>query len=297
MQAVLRNVKEEIIHEQQEHEKLQQRLQTSEKKKEEAEAKILEAESKVAGLQAVSATPAPSATSDGQSTPGGNNGANAAVEAAVEKVARELHGLYKTKHETKVAALKKSYEARWEKKIKDLESRVTELDHENEELKVSKDATLSGVVPGLPSANNGHAAAHEDAKRRADEVRESEEQRTRIEVLAQEIEAFKCENTALQQQLETERLEMAELVKATEEMMQLSQQQPGNTSGQRDEKTTSGSENLRGSVSKASSWKQSSIGTGESWIGRMTGGGGSVGGTRSGIMSSIEKMGRGRAVD
>jgi len=53
-------------------------------------------------------------------SPGSTN-----VQAEVEKVARELHSLYKTKHETKVTALKKSYEARWEKKVLVLQ---TELD-------------------------------------------------------------------------------------------------------------------------------------------------------------------------
>ncbi|KAL8701108.1 MAG: hypothetical protein Q9201_005099 [Fulgogasparrea decipioides] len=293
MQSVLRGVKEEIIHEQHEHEKLQQRLETSEKKREEAEAKILESESKIAGMQAASAA-APSAGADGQSTPGGGNGGNAPVEAAVEKVARELHGLYKSKHETKVAALKKSYEARWEKKIKELESRIKDLDRENEELKVSRDATLSGVVPALPHSN-GHTA-QEDAERKAEEEREIEEQKVQLKSLSRDIEHFKHENTTLQQQLEAERLEMAELVKATEEMMRLSQQ--SNAEGRKDEKPASNLENFKGSTSKVSStgWKQSSIGAGESRIGRM-GGSGSVGGPRSGIMSSIERMGRGRAVD
>ncbi|KAL8726563.1 MAG: hypothetical protein Q9181_005991 [Wetmoreana brouardii] len=293
MQSVLRSVKEEIIHEQHEHEKLQQRLEASEKKREEAEARILEAETKIAGMQAASAA-APSAGTDGQITPSGGNDGNAAVEAAVEKVARELHGLYKSKHETKVAALKKSYEARWEKKIKELESRIKDLDRENEELKISRDATMSGVVPAIPHSNEH--VAQEGARRKAEEEREIEEQEIQLKSLSRDIELFTHENKTLQQQLEAERLEMAELVKATEEMMRLSQQ--SNTEGRMDEKPASNLENLKGNISKASStgWKQSSIGAGESRIGRM-GGTGSVGGSRSGIMSSIERMGRGRAVD
>ncbi|KAL8873329.1 MAG: hypothetical protein Q9174_001188 [Haloplaca sp. 1 TL-2023] len=296
MQSVLRNVKEEIIHEQHEHEKLQQRFEASERKREEAEARALEAESKVVGLQAASAaSTGPSAEQNGQSTPGGNhqNGGeqSAAVEAAVDRVARELHGLYKSKHETKVAALKKSYEARWERKIKDLESRIKDLDRENEELKVGRDTTLSGVVPGPLHPHGG-----DDLESKTQTAQESEEQRLRIESLAREVDNFKDENATLQQQLETERLEMAELVRATEEMMQLSLQSSNNASSQKEEKASDG---RRGSVSKAapSTWKQSSIGHGESRIGRMAGGGGSIGASRSGIMSNIERMGRGRAGD
>ncbi|KAI4183445.1 MAG: hypothetical protein L6R41_005387 [Letrouitia leprolyta] len=291
MQSVLRSVKEEIIHEQHEHEKLQQRLESSEKKREDAEAKLFEAESKVAGLQAASSAGS-TQSSEGQSTPGGGGDSNTAVEVAVEKVARELHGLYKSKHETKVAALKKSYEARWEKRIKDLESRINHLSHENEELRVGRDATMSGVVPGMIDAKTG------GSQREAISKAEFEEQKVQLGDLSAEISKVKSENSTLQLQLEKERLEMAELVKATEEMMQLSLQSNGAAAGG-DERTTSGAENLRGSISKASlGLKQPSAGLGESRIGRMGRSGSSgLGSTRSGIMSSIERMGRGRAMD
>ncbi|KAL9602792.1 MAG: hypothetical protein Q9219_001635 [cf. Caloplaca sp. 3 TL-2023] len=288
MQSVLRSVKEEIIHEQHEHEKLQQRLENSEKKREEAEARLLEAESKIAGLQAASAA-GRTTDADSSSTPGGGNGTNAAVEAAVERVARELHGLYKSKHETKVAALKKSYEARWEKKIRD-------LNHEINELRADRDATLSGVVPTMLQSNTGtEYPENSEAVRKVEQTKHIEEQKARLENLSDEIATVKSENAILQQQLEKERLEMAELVKATEEMMQLSLQSNG-AGG--DEKPALSVESLRGSISKASmGLKQPSAGLGESRIGRMGRSGSGLGGTRSGIMSNIERMGRGRAMD
>ena len=295
MQSVLRGVKEEIMHEQHEQERLQQRLESSEKRSKEAEAKLLEADSKIAGLQAATAV-ATTAVMDGQSTPVGTSGGNAAVEAAVEKVARELHGLYKSKHESKVAALKKSYEARWEKKIKDLESRVRDLNQENEELRVGRDATMSGVVHGMSHANMGNEHTNqEETSRNAEETKHFEEHKARVEELLQEINTVNRNNADLQQQLEKERLEMAELVKATEEMMHLSL--ISSTSGGGDEKPISSVENLRGSTSKAPlGLKQPSAGLGESRIGRMGRSGSGLGGTRSGIMSNIERMGR-RAVD
>ncbi|KAI4147327.1 MAG: hypothetical protein L6R39_003149 [Caloplaca ligustica] len=296
MQSVLRSVKQEILHEQHEHEKLQQRLEFSEKKREEAEAKLLKADSMIAGLQAASAAE-PAAGANGQSTPGGAEGGNAAVEVAVEKVARELHGLYKSKHETKVAALKKSYEARWERKIKDLESRISDLGQENEELRIGRDATMTGLAPSGSHASAGSEHTyHNGAQRKSDEGRRFEEQKARLDGLSNEVSALKRENTHLQQQLERERLEMAELVKATEEMMQLSLQSSASSGGE--ERSTSSAENLRGSLSKASTGLRTpSAGLGESRIGRMGRSGSGLGGTRSGIMSNIERMGRGRAMD
>ncbi|TGZ78009.1 hypothetical protein EX30DRAFT_295120, partial [Ascodesmis nigricans] len=61
------------------------------------------------------------------------------TKAEVERVARELHTLYKKKHEDKVAALKKSYEARWEKKVAALEAMVANLTKENTDLKTQLD--------------------------------------------------------------------------------------------------------------------------------------------------------------
>ncbi|KAL8899469.1 MAG: hypothetical protein Q9207_006189 [Kuettlingeria erythrocarpa] len=295
MQSVLRNVKEEIIHEQHEQEKLQQRLEASEKRKEDAESKLLEADSKIAGLQAASAAE-PTAGTDGQNTPGGSGG-NAAVEAAVEKVARELHGLYKSKHETKVAALKKSYEARWERKIKDLESRISDLGHENEELRMGRDATMTGVAPGDLQARAGNERSNKDeARSTMGEAGQLEEQSMRLQDLSREIDSVKREKSDLQRQLERERLEMAELVKATEEMMQLSIQPTISEGGE--ERPISSAENFRGSLSKASSGlKQPSASLGESRIGRMGRSGSGQGSTRSGIMNNIERMGRVRAMD
>ncbi|KAL8777599.1 MAG: hypothetical protein Q9194_002469, partial [Teloschistes cf. exilis] len=208
MESVLRNVKEEIVHQQHEHEKLKQRLETSEKKREEAEAKALEAESKIAGMQVASVPTGVPA--DGQSTPsagGRENGSNAAVEAAVEKVARELHGLYKSKHETKVAALKKSYEARWEKKIQALESRIRDLDNENEELRIARDVTMTGLKP--PSSSIAPTAPGEDSN--INDVEKRAERESQLAQLAVEIATSKQENATLHRQLEAERLEMAEL--------------------------------------------------------------------------------------
>ncbi|KAL9044720.1 MAG: hypothetical protein Q9214_002160 [Letrouitia sp. 1 TL-2023] len=321
MQSVLRSVKEEIIHEQHELEKLNQKLEISDKKREEAEAKLVEAESKVIGLQSTTNSNGSAAGATGNETSthcdaNGDLARGPHVEAAVEKVARELHALYRSKHENKVAALKKSYEARWEKRVRELESRVATLRQENEELRVGRDATMSGVV--VPLNSNGGQATHAsnagEAAKKAEEAegksrKVEEEHAARIAEIESRLRGFETENTKLKLALERERREMAELVKATEEMMLLSSAHNGPDGEVQDQRIpSSSSESFKGSFSKASAasgsgLKQPGTGLGMSMggskigrVGRSASGlsGGGAGSSRSGIMNSIERMGRGR---
>jgi DNA repair exonuclease SbcCD ATPase subunit len=245
-----------------------------------------------------------------------------AVEFAVEKVSRELHTLYKDKHETKVAALKKSYERRWEKKVKELESRVEDLSKENEELKLGRDTTMTKVEPKNP------LEAPEDLEKEAARNEKAKKLATEVEGLTQEIKSVKQDNTELRRLLDEERAERGKLVQAVDEMIPLVAafdemlanmdsvpQAIANTSPQKLSQPTT-VENLRGSISRASGLRAPtsvSNNLGESRIGRG-GFGASTGhersrsgsstrgiprpgsglGVRSGIMSSIEKMGNHR---
>ena len=313
MQKVLQDVKEEIIAGDREKDALLQRVQEAEYKREEAEARAVEAESKVEGMK--SQTPA----STNQQPDNGSN-TNAEVEAAVTKVAKELHGLYKSKHETKVTALKKSYSDRWEKKVKDLQTKVDELSKENDELRVGRDATMTGVLPG--SSVSGVAESEEQKAQKAVQQKEHEEQRQRLDLLEKELmqtqrslAAGKEENHALQSQLSAAREEIEELISATEELMQLSQAgtNPSTSSYSDNHPTASMSQDIKSSLSRSlsgsSGLKAPGFGGGsyggESRIGKGSGFGGNFPkersgsglGTRSGIMSNIERMGRGRVVD
>lgn len=306
MQSVLRDVKEEIIRGDRERDQLQQKLDDSERKREEAESKVIEAQSRIAGLETGSgASVIP--TTDGQ--PSSHIANPSTVEAAVEKVAKELHGLYRHKHEVKVAALKESYKARWERKIRDLEARIDQLGHENEDLRLGRDATMSGVVPGslptIPLPENTVSQEQLDQKR-AVQAQRAEDQANILAGVRGEMECLRHDNAKLIAQLEQERLEMADLVAATEEMMQLSLQVPVANETASESSATSSIENLRGSISRAASGLKppssgAGSGQGESRIGRMGGAGemkgrGGFGGAglRSGIMGNIERMGRGR---
>ena len=136
MESVLRKVKEEIVPGSASARSSRPRLEEAEKRREAAEMMAQEAESKMAGMRAgkasaesSSSTASPDERSGARASCGRWRQARKEVEMAVERVARELHALYKSKHETKVAALKKSYEGRWEKRVRELEARAEELAH------------------------------------------------------------------------------------------------------------------------------------------------------------------------
>jgi hypothetical protein len=314
MEAVLRNVKEEIVHGEREREELEGRIEESERRREAAEVMAQEAESKLAAMKTGRAAPNPenNEPKSGECVCGGK-----AVELAVEKVSRELHTLYKDKHETKVAALKKSYEHRWDKKVKELEGQVEDLTKEIEELK--RDTTMTKVNPKNP------LEVTEDLEKQAARDAKAKELEAELEGLTQVVQSVKDDNSELRRLLDEERVEKGKLVTAVDEMIPLvaafddmlaemnavpANQQPT----AQPQIAASSVENLRGSISRASGLRAptsiSSHTAGESRIGRggfgMPAGAthersrsgsaqgmrpGSGLGYRSGIMSSIEKMG------
>ncbi|MCJ1409933.1 hypothetical protein MMC19_004017 [Ptychographa xylographoides] len=359
MQNVLRQVKQEIIRNDKERDELLTRSRELERRYEEADIRASEAETKVAGLEAGS-----SALAQGNgnikeesgvvSTPG--SGSNKAVEMAVEKVARELHALYKAKHETKVGALKKSYEARWEKRIRELQYNVEELSKENDELRLGRDATMSGVVSASANSDSyPHSQppsySESDAAEREEEMQLLQDMKTQLDALSAEIEALRndndilssnidalrkdndtcrTENSSLRTELSTSRHENSELVTAVEQMLLLeSSSVSSSTSVHRSASVAlphshaqpqlqhgissmgvPGEAGFKNPLtSRASGLKGpgfGSVGGGSGLEGRfgMSGTGmkrtlsGPQGlGQRSGIMSNIERMGRGRGAE
>ena len=129
---------------------------------------------------------------------GGGSTSGGASKEEVDRIAKELHVLYKQKHETKVAALKKSYEQRWEKKVKALENEIETLK----------------ATPSPPQSSA-----------------ELEDLNLTIQTLTQELEGVrvengnvKGENKQLKEQVQKERREKGELVGAVEEMLALQMQ-------------------------------------------------------------------------
>ena len=321
MQTVLKDVKEEIIQGEREKDQLLQRVSEAEYKRQEAESKVVEAESKVAGMRASSSSTAPSES--------GSVNTNSEVEAAVTKVAKELHGLYKTKHEAKVTALKKSYSDRWEKKIKDLQAKIDELSKENDDLRLGRDATMTRVDPGTLMASSTPESEAQKEKERQNRERleqQLEEQKRHLSNLERELDTVRRnlassteQNVSLVSQLSASRAETAELIAATEELMTLSQHAMANSSSSAAPNTTHHNNNntnsaqpppppdprstLSRSTSGGSGLKAPGFGgySGESRIGRMpapSGYGRERGGEgRSGLLGNIERMGRGRVPD
>ncbi|KAI9673503.1 MAG: hypothetical protein M1817_002967 [Caeruleum heppii] len=279
MENVLRSVKDEIMRGEREKENLATRLEENVRRREEAEMKACEAESRATATEAGSDAPSGDATEQ--------------VRVAVERVARELHNMYKGKHESKVTALKKSYESRWSKQVRELERKLEDLSKENEELRTSRDATMSGVVPGMLTATA--ADGGEKVTDEAGAAQRAEEQKAKMAGLIEEIQSLKGDNDLLIGQLEKERVEKGELVMAVDEMLTLSQAANAGS-----ESASTGLEHLRGSISRASGMKppgfSSNAITGGSKIGQPRSRNGSIasGGRSGGIMSSIERMGRGR---
>ncbi|KAK4230252.1 hypothetical protein QBC38DRAFT_534477, partial [Podospora fimiseda] len=214
MESVLRKVKEEIVLGQREREELEFKLDEAEKRREAAEMMAQDAESKMAGMRAGKAS------ADGTSPTGGNS--NKEVEMAVERVARELHALYKSKHETKVAALKKSYETRWEKKVRELQGQVDELARENEELRRNGGGMNGG---GRDAGAEARIAELEEERRveraqNAAHVRELQAESQKLEAILKTVQS---DNADLRVLLERERVEKGELVQLAEEMMNMQQ--------------------------------------------------------------------------
>ncbi|KAJ6440375.1 putative vacuolar protein sorting-associated protein TDA6 [Purpureocillium lavendulum] len=320
MESVLCKVREEIVHGQREREELEQKLDESEKRREAAEMLHQEAESKMAGMRAGKESEKNPSSPEKAMSPTSNK----EVEIAVERVARELHALYKSKHETKVAALKKSYESRWEKKVRELESRLEELSDDNDRLRVGRDATMTKVE------------ASEVEERKAQAVRDSaaiKELNADVQRLEAVVDTVKRDNEDLRGMLEKERVEKGELVQLAEEMMSMQsfvaqprqpQQQPQQQQQQQQhqqqqvpvqyaaqpqtQRLPEQAKTPRASVGRGSGLRAPGTGLRAPHERTKSGGGGgggsAIGGLprpgggvpRSGIMSSIEKMGnyRGR---
>jgi len=135
---------------------------------------------------------------------GGGGASGGASKEEVDRIAKELHVLYKQKHETKVAALKKSYEQRWEKKVKTLEIEI-------ETLRATPTQTQ-------PVGSTAPTAGLEELNLKTQTLTQE------LEDVKVENEHLKGENKQLKQEVQKERREKGELVGAVEEMLALQMQ-------------------------------------------------------------------------
>ncbi|KAF7593864.1 hypothetical protein BBP40_010675 [Aspergillus hancockii] len=215
MEDVLQSIRTEMMEGEREREQLTKRAEKLEKKKEQLESRMVELETQLSSARK-------SASSDNGASQSSQHIKTAEetakeVQDAVEKVARELHTLYKSKHETKVAALKKSYEARWEKRLREVESKLKAAKEESERLKIERDAAIS-------------EGSQSDISMIAREKEEYEAEKcvleAKIKGLQQEMDTFKEDSERLRCELDMERAEKGELVAAVDEWLAIQQHQP-----------------------------------------------------------------------
>lgn len=259
MEGILRDVRQEVLVRTRDAEKADRKVEEMERKVGDWEGRNRELEAQVETLRRRVAAAA-TATATGAGEVGEVTmklmDVDAAVKDATERVARELHSLYKGKHETKVAALKKSYEGRWEKRVKELESQLKDSQEDLLQLKTEHDATLSG--PLRPSQAS---EAEKEKLREESEALEAEKKmlEARISGLESELASTKEESEIVRSELEKQRSENGELVAAVDAMLQLQDEinVPATASSSPSKSShhhtlQHGLENLRGSISRSS---------------------------------------------
>ena len=205
MENVLREVRQEIMIGEREREKLRKQGEDSEKRAEEQEVNILELQTMLESSRRQNSVGL--SKEFGSPTPTGLAAEiDSAVKDATERVARELHTLYKGKHETKVDALKKSYAARWEKQVRELQENLKSAREEVVKLQTERDATMSGVVPGQVQILEGLQRDKEEMQA------EKTMLHARIKGLEEESSTMRTQNEDLRLNLDKERAEKGELV-------------------------------------------------------------------------------------
>ena len=219
MENVLREVRQEIMIGEREREKLRKQGEDAEKRAEEQEVKILELQTMLESSRRQNSV-SPSKDGNAASTPNGIASdspiaaqIDAAVKDATERVARELHSLYRGKHETKVEALKKSYAARWEKQVRELQENLKSAKDDLVKMQTERDATMSGVIPGQGQKMEELVKAQEKMVAEKEELQTDKKMlHSQITGLQSEMATIRQETEVLRTDLERERGEKGDLV-------------------------------------------------------------------------------------
>ncbi|KAF2500854.1 hypothetical protein BU16DRAFT_523604 [Lophium mytilinum] len=285
VEAVLKSIKEEVMKSDQEREELFRKLDEAERRAEDAELRANDAESRAVEAEGkcVDTTVFVEADTD-KPTKGPVYTAEEVQKQIDEKVAtlcKELHVIYKKKHESKVSALKRSYEEKMARKTKELQTNVKDLKKKCEELQHARDATFSTVLPTDIPSNSSAAINAADLQKLETQQAEIEEQKARLAGLESEIQSVRDNHAQVLKELEAERVEKGELVAAAEQMLSLQMEFQAQQAAQEEMRRSvgpAGGNAVRPSGLTRPGFAGSGIG------GRSTSG-------KSRIMSNIEKMG------
>ncbi|KIX02543.1 uncharacterized protein Z518_08484 [Rhinocladiella mackenziei CBS 650.93] len=227
MEEVLREIKQNVFLEEREKEKLRRQTEEADRKVEEQEVRILELQASLDTLRSerVRSTPSPDKT-NGPATPGVSADIDFAVKDATEKVARELHALYKSKHERKVSDLKVSYEKRWIKQVEQLRAELKASQDEVIRLQTEKEATMSGVIPGQSEALSKMEGQIEELRRWNEEtVAEKKMIEAEAAGLRSQVDSLTADTESLRKEVEQERVEKGDLVAQVDLFLAMSAQQ------------------------------------------------------------------------
>ncbi|KIV84569.1 hypothetical protein PV11_00342 [Exophiala sideris] len=225
MEEVLREVKQNVFLEEREKEKIRRQTEEADRRTEELEVRVLELQASLDTLRSdrVKSTPSPDKNAPG--TPGVSADIDFAVKDATEKVARELHALYKSKHERKVSDLKVSYEKRWIKQVEQLRADLKASQDEVVRLQTEKEATMSGVVPGQSEAMSRMEGQIEELRRWNEETT-AEKKMLEAEAagLRSQVDSLTAETDFLRKDIEQERVEKGDLVAQVDLFLTMSAQ-------------------------------------------------------------------------
>ncbi|KAL9055076.1 MAG: hypothetical protein Q9162_003746 [Coniocarpon cinnabarinum] len=220
VETALRKFKEEFIAEEKEKEELLQKLEEANQARQEAELKAGEATRNAAAAQ--SGFDGKSSNSDAMEAMVAQRVASQ-LDEKMENLARDLHQVYKKKHESKVASLKKNYEIRAEKKCAELQTCIDELVKQNDELQAVRESSLSIELPNGTKTSS----IPEESKRLLEEQKSQLQQHeATIAGLREEMSSVQKGHASLLHDLEQERIEKGELVAAVDEMLALQAEAP-----------------------------------------------------------------------
>lgn len=230
MEDVLREVKQNAFVEEREREKLRRQAEEADRRTEEYEVKILELNASLETLRSERVRNSSSPVKTEPSTPGSGSASptdiDAAVKNATETVARELHALYKSKHERKVADLKLSYEKRWVKQVDALKAELKESQEDVSRLLTERDSGLTGIVPGQSEALSKMEGQIEELRRWNEDLSAQKKViEAEISGMKSELESVRKENETLRVEVEAERVEKGELVAQVDLFLTVSAEQ------------------------------------------------------------------------
>ncbi|KAJ9659918.1 hypothetical protein H2201_007178 [Coniosporium apollinis] len=297
VESVLRAVKAEVIAAEKEREEVLRKLEAAERRADECQMRAIEAESRASEAENRVADVADQTLVETEAQEEGREPRRPSftpeqqryIDQQMAKMGADLHEKYRDKHLRKVADVKRSYEKRAEKKTAELNQQIEELTRKNEELLATKEGALSGVSPAELSAALGKER-EAYVKSMEEQRAEIDEQRARLAGLGSEIESVRCSHAQLVQELEQERVEKGELVAAVDEMLALQADFGAPAAG------VDIVEDFRKSISRPSGLRGPGF-AGESKLSRPSAPSGlNRGVSKSKIMSNIERMGSGRAV-